>query len=57
MSDRRLQGPNPDLWQSATPLGTIDRGRPGGPDVERYRLYRVTPGTGAPAVLLPVRGP
>ncbi len=50
----RTNGPNPDLWQTAIPAGTLQRSR-GATVAETYRLYRVTPRPGAPAVVLPGR--
>jgi 4-amino-4-deoxy-L-arabinose transferase-like glycosyltransferase len=52
ISARHTAGPNPDLWQTATLLGTLDRGRHG-IVAETYRLYRVTLRPGAPAIQLP----
>ncbi len=54
ISARRTNGPNPDLWQTALPAGTLQRTR-GAAVAETYRLYRVTPRPGATAVVLPGR--
>jgi 4-amino-4-deoxy-L-arabinose transferase-like glycosyltransferase len=54
LSARRTNGPNPDLWQSAIPAGSIDRGR-GRVVAETYRLFRVVPRHGSNAAMLPSR--
>lgn len=54
ISARRKEDPDPDLWLSAEPAGVLSRRR-NGLEVEAYRLYRVVPRPGAPAVRLPRR--
>ena len=52
LTARRREPPDPAFWQSAEPLGTVNRGR-AGVEAEQYRLYRVVPRSGAPLALLP----
>lgn len=49
---RRTEPPDPALWQSAKQVGTLARRRDG-VEAEAFRLYRVVPRPGAPAVRLP----
>jgi 4-amino-4-deoxy-L-arabinose transferase-like glycosyltransferase len=51
-SQRRSDGPDPAIWASAAEVGAADRVRDGAV-IEAYRLFRVVPRPGAPAVLLP----
>lgn len=51
----RRDGPDPALWSTAIPLGTLNRGRDGA-EAETYRLYRVALRASAPAKRLPHPG-
>jgi 4-amino-4-deoxy-L-arabinose transferase-like glycosyltransferase len=54
LSARRHEPPDPALWLSAEPLGTLVRRRDA-MEIETYRLFRVVLLPGAAAVVLPSR--
>jgi len=55
LSQRRSEPPDPALWQEATQVGWLLRGRHG-VEAEAFRVYRVVRRQGAAAALLPRPG-
>ena len=51
LNARRKEPPDPAAWQSAEPVGTIQRG----PGHDTFHLFRVVPRPGAAAAILPAR--